>query len=211
MAQLVRLPPAVDQGRDPAGLQHRHVGRRSRPGSCASRSPPGRPWRCPSRRPAPGPAGSHARSARRRSAARRRRPPRRSRRAARRRRRTAPAGSAAGWRRSRGPASSWPIWIRPPGPVTSASTASNLRSSSLGIPLSSPFRFFLPAHYEGAKPEGEALIDALLTALAHDAGDAIRFDGSRARSDRCSISASSSCAGIRSPISPGSSSAGGIC
>ena len=56
VAQFLGLPPAVDQGGDSARLQRPPCRRRSRPGSCASRSPPGRPCRLPSRRPAPAPA-----------------------------------------------------------------------------------------------------------------------------------------------------------
>ena len=154
VAHLVGLPPAVDQGRDPARLQDRHVG-----------DDPGRAVAHRDRDPValadpeaagqrPGQPVGGRRSARRRSAARRRRS----------------TASVAPWSAQKAsnmpgrvggrlvtiarPCSSRPIWIRPPAPITSASIASYLRSSSLGI-RSPPFPFLSGPSYEGGAARGK--------------------------------------------------------
>ena len=186
MAHLVGLPPAVDQGRDPARLQRPPCRRRSRPGSCASRSRPGRPWRRPSSRPAPARAAVERASSSAKVS------------------RSSPATTASigaveraegveqrrQGRRQVGddrPALRVPADPEAARPrrSRSASTASYLRSSSLGILCSlSRFAFSPAPHYEGASLKGEALIDALLTSLASSRQDAIRFDRLGARSGR---------------------------
>ena len=165
-----------------AGLERPPCRRRPRPGSCAWRCRPGRPCRCRA------PASARASRSTMRVELGEGQP--------------LVAGDDrldAGVERAEGveqhrqgrreigddrPALARPrrCWIRPPGPVTWASTASNFRSSSLGIPLS-PLPFVFPP-YEARKPEGEALIDALLTSLAD--GKPRRSPGpiSGCRSDR---------------------------
>ena len=186
VAHLVGLPPAVDQGGDrrpPSAPPYR---RRSRPGSCASRSRPGRPWRRPSCRRAPAPAASPARRARRRSAAPRRRPPPRS----------APLSAQKASNRHGRVAGRLVTIARPsasrPMPDAAAladhlgqdrvifavELARHPSLSSLCL-LSSPL-------YEGASLKGEALIDALLTSLA-TASDAIRWTDLGARSGRARL------------------------
>ena len=145
VAHLVGLPPAVDQGRDPARLQHRHVG--DDPGRAVAHRDrdPVALGDVPARRPAPAPAASPARSARRRSAAR------------------SPAitASIGAVERAEGVEQAGqgrrqvgddrpplrrprPIWMRPPAPVTSASTASILAVELARHPCSPRFAFFPP-------------------------------------------------------------------
>ncbi len=175
VAHLVGLPPAVDQGRDPARLQHRHVG--DDPGRAVAH----RDGDSVALGDVPA-AGQQPRQlrrprvqARRRSAARRRRSPPRWRRGARRRRRTASAGSAANWRRSPGPCASRPIWMRPAFADHLGQDRVIFAVERARHPRSLSFAFFLPPIMKARAAKGEALIEALLTSLATASG-AIRFD-----------------------------------
>ena len=125
------LPPAVEQGRDRAGLERPPCSDRSRPGSCAWRCRPGRPCRCRAR-PAPRASRSDSASSSAKVS------------------RSSPATTASTsafsaqkvlkkqrqGRREIGDdrpalARRCSMTTRPPGPVTAASTASNFRSSSV--------------------------------------------------------------------------------
>ena len=165
--EFLRLPPAVEQHRDPARHQRCPCTARSTTANCASRCRRGR--RAPAR---PRPARSRRRCAcgidlRRRSAARRPTPGKSRRHA----RRNNARNNARGWaarRRSRDRSARRPS-LRPApsarsAPVSLPIPASIRPSSTLGIALST-WSCRLDASYGGAKPRGKALILHALTAI----------------------------------------------
>ena len=198
------FPPAVEQGRDPARLQDRHVA--DDPGRAVAHGDADAVALARCRAPTSA-VRERVRKCgrdRRRSAARRRRPPPRSSAfsAQKVRKKLGQRGREVG--DDRPPCSSWPMTSRPPGPVTSASILVEPPVELVRHRWSRFLCLCACPPYEALIIQGEALASRRQLAVH-------RVPRSRPVAGRACTSGRSTCAGTASPISPASSSAIGTC